>query len=234
MALLKKPVLTPEETANASAVLALAGWLRERHAVSGEEKPSLQKLTLTHPLVRREFFWAGVRRRRPMGLHAIDLPLDIFSRYDELLEPAQPDVAWLVDDLDSLTDEADREVALRHACSGATTSVVPGVCASKSVVRLEAIHASSVSCENYIASAASGRSRGIISCSNMLTITAAAKGNGPMRGSWVTSTGGAPVIFSGKTKPNRPRRVPRRRNPLGGSSRPGEPEPPDREPADGT
>lgn len=115
VALLKKPALTLAETANAGAALALIGSLRERHEIRDEEKPSLQKLTLAHPLVRRDFFWAGIARRRPIGLHAIDHPLDIFSRYDQLLEPSRNDVVWLVEDIRSLTDEADRDVALRHA-----------------------------------------------------------------------------------------------------------------------
>src|SRR5690606_17087097 len=115
VALLKKPTLTTMETADAGAALALVGSLRERHEVGGDEKLDLQKLTVAHPLVRRDFFWAAVGRRRPIGLHAIDHPLDIFSRYDQLLEPSRTDVMWLVGDLRSLTDEADRDVALRHA-----------------------------------------------------------------------------------------------------------------------
>lgn len=115
VALLKKPTLTPEEIANAGAGLTLVGSLRERHAVTGEEQLDVQKLTLAHPAVRREFFWAAVHRRRPQGLHTVDHPLDIFSRYDQLLAPASADVAWLVQDLATLHDEADREVALLHA-----------------------------------------------------------------------------------------------------------------------
>lgn len=115
VALLKKPALTTTETANAGAALALVGSLRERDQVADEKKLGLQKLTEAHPLVRRDFFWATVGRRRLIGLHSIDHPLDIFSRYDQLLEPSRTDVVWLIEDLRSLTNEADRDVALRHA-----------------------------------------------------------------------------------------------------------------------
>lgn len=110
--LLNKPTLTAREAADVAAGLAILGSLRERH-LSGE-KTKLQPLTIRHPPVRREYFWASVNRRRPIGPHAIDHPFDIFSRYEGLLEPAREDVNWLLTDLATNPSEADREVALQH------------------------------------------------------------------------------------------------------------------------
>ena len=112
-ALLRKVSLSPSETANAATALAFIGSLRERLPSDTEDRPNLQELSIAHPSVRREFFWAAVRRRRTLGLHAIDHPISIFSRYEGLLEPAYADVEWLLDDL-ARGDDADRDIALRH------------------------------------------------------------------------------------------------------------------------
>jgi hypothetical protein len=114
-ALLGKGTLSPEETANASAALAFIDSLGRMHEVTGEETPKLNDLTLAHPAVRREYFWAAIHRRRAIGLPEVTHVHEVFPRYDDLLEPAYADVAWLVTDLGALSDDADREVALRLA-----------------------------------------------------------------------------------------------------------------------
>jgi hypothetical protein len=112
--LLRKPVLSSVETTNLAIGLAFIGSLRERlrHS-STDDVTNLQKQTLAHPAVRQTFFWSVVVRRRPLGLHAVDHPFDIFSRYDGLLEPAQSDLDWLMADLNR-SDASDREVAIHH------------------------------------------------------------------------------------------------------------------------
>lgn len=114
-ALLRQRTLTTTEAANASAAVALVSSLRRRHDITGEDRPKLNELTLAHPAVRREFFWAAIHRRRLLGLPEVTRVHEVFSSFYELLEPVYADVDWLVADLDGISDAADREVALRHA-----------------------------------------------------------------------------------------------------------------------
>lgn len=113
--LLRQRTLSPEETANASIALAAVGTLQRRHQPTGEETPKLNELTLAHPAVRRDYFWAAVRRHRTGGLPEVTHWHEVFSRHDDLLEPARADLDWLMQDLETLPTDADRTAALRLA-----------------------------------------------------------------------------------------------------------------------
>jgi hypothetical protein len=90
-------------------------WEQPAKKGSRAARSRTSALTLAHPQVRHDYFWAAIGRRRAAHMPESNHPVDVLSHYSGMLEPAPDDVDWLVIDLEQGTDDADREVALRHA-----------------------------------------------------------------------------------------------------------------------
>jgi hypothetical protein len=114
--ILSKRVLTHEETTDVSVALALIGMQRHQSEAWNENKPTLNELTFQHPAVRREYFWATIRRRRAEGLTENVMHwYSFFFQYANPKDQAVRDLNWLIADLSAFSAEADRVVALRLA-----------------------------------------------------------------------------------------------------------------------
>ncbi|MDB5310312.1 MAG: hypothetical protein JWO38_4514 [Gemmataceae bacterium] len=116
--LLPGATLTDAQCAQAAESLSLLAESRPFHRPHADSFDSLDELTHAHPRVRRCFFWQTLERLRDAN-GAPPSPYLLMHDFHSIVEPAEPDLQWMIEDIGTSQHPGDRKllltIVLRHA-----------------------------------------------------------------------------------------------------------------------
>jgi hypothetical protein len=97
--LLRKPILTPDESETVAKALSWVGLFRDHPPEYGDEKlQNVNELTRRHPSVRQRYFWRRVNEWRNEHNSEPKGQFDIFENYEDV-HPEAEDLEWLTKDI---------------------------------------------------------------------------------------------------------------------------------------
>jgi hypothetical protein len=112
--LLSKPKLEAEEAALVAESLQLLGQIREYEHSDHHDVVDFNKSTIRHPAVRRNYLWRAVTQFRKDEAKEPSMSLDVFDHWS-VLRLSPDDFPWLVHEIRTRTESADRLVVTRLA-----------------------------------------------------------------------------------------------------------------------
>ena len=114
IAILSRPALSAEDVSLAALALHMLGHFRHHSDLHDQDATDLNPASVSHPKVRREYFWRLVEEFRSEHNEEPKFLSQIFDFY-EVLRPVPADFAWLSEDVHSEKRTENRELALRFA-----------------------------------------------------------------------------------------------------------------------